>query len=285
MKIHALTTGAVRVKHSFLFPSRGRRRQVDLFLPDSWSEPLPILCWAIEHDGLVRLVDTGETAAARNVPFARFEVTREQELPGALAAAGLDVEDVSEVVLTHAHGDHIDGLVHARGRVLINEAELEYVNSPFSRAMRRVMRQPLPPRFAPEAFALDGGPFGAFARSRALSDDGRIVAVDTRGHTPGHISVICVDDGGRHVMLAGDASDTLEQLHALRADAIAPDPKAHVATLETILAHCAAHATIYLPSHDPESPARLAGAVLSVGPAVRGTDAQLAAPQPDPAVR
>jgi glyoxylase-like metal-dependent hydrolase (beta-lactamase superfamily II) len=75
------------------------------------------------------------------------------------------------------------------------------------------------------------------------------------------VSVICVDDSGRHVMLAGDATDTLEQLHALRADAIAPDPEAHVATLRRILAHCAQHPTIYLPSHDPDSAARLAGAI------------------------
>src|SRR5205823_8889653 len=92
----------------------------------------------------------------------------------------------------------------------------------------------------------------------ALSDDGRIVAVETPGHTPGHVSVICVDDAGRHVMLAGDATDTLEQLHARRADAVAPDTKVHVATLETILAHCAQHPTVYLPSHDPESAARFA---------------------------
>ncbi|MGB0093287.1 MAG: hypothetical protein WBP81_12265 [Solirubrobacteraceae bacterium] len=61
-----------------------------------------------------------------------------------------------------------------------------------------------------------------------------------------------------HVMLAGDATDTLEQLYARRADAIAPDPKVHIATLETIMAHCAQHPTIYLPSHDPDSAARLA---------------------------
>ena len=58
-------------------------------------------------------------------------------------------------------------------------------------------------------------------------------------------------------MLAGDTSDTLEQLHARRADAVAPSPKTHVATLETILAHCAQHPTVYLPSHDPESEAHL----------------------------
>jgi N-acyl homoserine lactone hydrolase len=271
MKIHALSTGAIRVKHSFLFPSPGRRRQLDLFMPGPFSDPLPIHVWAIEHEGTLRLVDTGETAEARNVPFARPEVTPEQELPGALSAAGLSVDDVSEVVITHAHGDHIDGLVHVPGgRVLINETELKFLGTPMPRVMRRLLRQPLPPGFAPEPYVFDGGPFGAFARSRALSDDGRIVAVETPGHTPGHVSVICVDDEGRHVMLAGDATDTLEQLHARRADAVAPDTMVHVATLDTILAHCAQQPTVYLPSHDPESAARLAAATTVEGPRING---------------
>jgi glyoxylase-like metal-dependent hydrolase (beta-lactamase superfamily II) len=137
-----------------------------------------------------------------------------------------------------------------------------------ARVMRRVLRQPLPPGFAPEPFPLDGGPFGAFSHSRAISDDGRIVAVATPGHTPGHVSVICVDDEGRHVMLAGDSTDSLEQLHALRPDAIAPDPKVHVTTMKTILAHCAEHPTIYLPSHDPESASRLADAITVDSPAL-----------------
>jgi N-acyl homoserine lactone hydrolase len=261
MKIHALQTGSVRVKHSFLFASRGPRRQLDLLLPGPWSQPLPIHCWAIEHNGTLLLVDSGETAAANNVPFARMQVTREQELPGAMAAAGLQLKDVSQLVLTHAHGDHIDGLVHVQCPVLANDVELNYLASPFPRVMRRVLRQPLPPGFTAAGFALDDGPFGAFKRSHALSDDGRIVAVDAAGHTPGHLAIICVDDAQRHVMLAGDATYTLEQLHALRPDAVAPDPNVQIATMQTILAHCAQHPTIYLPSHDPQSAARLAGGV------------------------
>jgi hypothetical protein len=81
--------------------------------------------------------------------------------------------------------------------------------------------------------------------------------------------VICVDDAGRHVMLAGDATDTLEQLHARRADVVGPDSAVHVATLETILAHCAAHPTVYLPSHDPESARRLSDSTIVATPPER----------------
>ena len=61
-------------------------------------------------------------------------------------------------------------------------------------------------------------------------------------------------------MLAGDATDSLEQLHSRRADAVGPDPKVHIATLETILAHCERQRTVYLPSHDPDSGSRLTAA-------------------------
>ena len=257
MRIRALTTGTVRVKHAFLYPKGGARRQLDLFLPGPWSEPLPIHCWAVEHDGRLLLVDTGETASARNIPFARFDVSRDQELPGALAEAGLSLSNVDSVVLTHLHGDHMDGSVHIRGPVLVHERELAYSRSLAARLVQRVFRQPVPAGVDFRTMTLDAGPFGAFVHSRPLSDDGRIVAVATPGHTPGHISVLCVDDEGRHVLLAGDATDTLEQLRARRPDAVGPKPAVSVATIDAILAHAREHPTVYLPTHDLESVARL----------------------------
>jgi glyoxylase-like metal-dependent hydrolase (beta-lactamase superfamily II) len=262
MKIHALSTGTVRVKHSFLFAGTGIRRQLDLVLPDDWSEPLPIHVWAIEHAGEVTLVDTGESATANNVPFARFDVRPEQELPHALADAGLDLAAVSRVVLTHLHGDHMDGAVHVRRPVLVHDKELEFSRSPSSRFFQKVLRQPIPSGVDFEPLRLDDGPFGAFERSKALASDGRVVAVPTPGHTPGHISVVAVDDEGRHVFLAGDTTDTLEQLHARRHDAVGPKPAVSVATIDRILAHARERPTVYLPSHDPESAARLAAATV-----------------------
>ena len=259
MRIHALTTGTVRLKHSFLFPRPGPRRQLGLFTPGPFSAPMPIHAWLIEHDGRRILVDTGEVAAVNDVPFAKFAVAPEQELPAALAGIGLGVDDVDTVVLTHMHGDHMDGGVHLGGRpLLVQDLELEFARSLRSRLFSRLLRQPIPEglRFEPVALR---EPFGGFAASRPVTDDGRVVMVATPGHTPGHLSVVCVDDDGNHVLIAGDATDSLEQLLARRADAVGPKPAVTVATIDRILDHASRHPTVFLPSHDPESVARLSG--------------------------
>ena len=257
MEIRALSTGTVRVKDAFLFARSGPTRQARLFMPGEFSDPLPIHVWVVEHSGRRILVDTGETAAVRDVPFARFDVRPPDELPAMLAEIGLTADDIDEVVLTHMHGDHMDGAVHVRPPVQVHDVELAYAHSAMSRFFQRVLRQPIPAGVEFRAMKLDGGPFGAFASSRALTDDGRVVAVATPGHTPGHISVICIDDDGRHLFLAGDATDTLEQLRSRRPDAVGPKPAVHVDTLDRILAHAKEHPTVYLPSHDGESAARL----------------------------
>jgi glyoxylase-like metal-dependent hydrolase (beta-lactamase superfamily II) len=257
LRIHALTTGTVSCKHAFLFASTGPMRQARLFMPGEFSAPLPIHAWVVEHEGRRILVDTGETAAARDVPFARFSVGTDDELPAALSRAGMTLEEIDEVVVTHMHGDHIDGAVHLRRAVLVHDAELAYARSAVSRFFQRVLRQPIPTGVTFEPMKLDGGPFGAFEASRPLTPDGRVIAVATPGHTPGHISVLCIDDEGRHVLLAGDATDTLEQLRARRHDAVGPKPAVSVATIDRILAHAREHPTVFLPSHDPDSAARL----------------------------
>jgi N-acyl homoserine lactone hydrolase len=257
MRIHALTTGTVRVKHAFLYARTGPLRQVRLFTPGPFSDPLPIHLWVVEHDGRRILVDTGETATANDVPFAKLAVEPGEELPAALAAIGLQPSDVDTVVLTHMHGDHMDGAVHLDGRpILVHDRELAYSRSAPARFFQKVLRQPVPAaRFEP--MKLDAGPFGAFAASRPLTEDGRVLVVDTPGHTPGHVSVLCIDDHGHHVLLAGDTTDTLEQLHARRPDAVGPKPAITVQTIDRILAHAREHALVYLPSHDLQSRARL----------------------------
>ncbi|HEX3510116.1 MAG TPA: MBL fold metallo-hydrolase [Solirubrobacteraceae bacterium] len=258
MKVQALSTGTVSLKDAFLFARSGPMRQLSLFLPGPFSDARPIHVWVIEHEGARILVDTGETASVQDIPFAHFDVSPTDELPGALSTLGLAPGDCDTVVLTHMHGDHMDGAVHLDGaRVLVNPVEIAFSKAPMSRFFQRVLHQPVPDGVRFEPFPLEDGPFGAFAASRKLSDDGRIVAVATPGHTPGHISIICIDDDGTHLFIAGDTTDTLEQLHSRRHDAVGV-PKVTVATIDKILAHAKEHPTVYLPSHDLDSAARLA---------------------------
>jgi N-acyl homoserine lactone hydrolase len=257
VRIHFLPTGTVRVKRAFLHPQTGLRRRLDLLLPGEWSEPLPIGAWLIEHDNERVLVDAGETASPKNAPFAQHAVRSEDELPSALGAVGLAPGDLTTAVVTHLHPDHYRGTVHLQMPVLVNEAEWADATSLRGRIIQRLSGAPLPDTVEFKLVNLCDGPFGAFDASHALTNDGRVVLVSTPGHTRGHTSVIAIDDAGQHVLLAGDATDTPEQLHTRRADAITPDPEIQVQTIDRILAHAAEHPTVYLPTHDPDSVARL----------------------------
>ncbi len=267
MRIHALPIGHVVVKQAFLHARPGVRRRLDLFLPGPWSDPMPIRAWLIEHEQERILIDMGETAEVKDAPFARHTVTPKDELPLALCAVGLASEDVTTAVVTHLHPDHFHGAVHLTTSVLVNVAELADAMSFRGRVIQRLTGVSLPGGIDFRPVALDDGPFGGFAASRRLTTDGRVLLVSTPGHTRGHTSVMAVDDDGRHVLLAADATDTLEQLHARRPDAITPDPDIQVQTIDRILAHATDHPTIYLPTHDPDAVARLdAGTTLSSVP-------------------
>lgn len=144
MEITPLTTGTVRLKDAFLHARSGPMRQPALFLPGRFSRPMPIHAWLVEHDGRRILVDTGETADVHDLPFVKSTVGEADELPRVLAAAGTSLAEVDTVVLTHLHGDHMDGAVHVDGPVLVHRAELEHALRPSTRAIARAMRQPVP---------------------------------------------------------------------------------------------------------------------------------------------
>jgi hypothetical protein len=64
MRIHAIQTGRVAVKKSQQQGGRGRGvlRLVNTMFDPTWTEPLPIYAWVIEHPEGVIVIDTDETA-------------------------------------------------------------------------------------------------------------------------------------------------------------------------------------------------------------------------------
>jgi alkylhydroperoxidase family enzyme len=149
---------------------------------------MPIHMWLIEHDGRRLLVDTGATTAASDLPFIRYAVTASDELPRALSTLGMGPSELDTVILTHLHSDHADGAVHAPGPVLVSDVEWRAANSALGRVAQRISRAPIPEGVDFRPTALTDGPFGAFAGSLRLTEDGRVRAVATPGHTAGHLS-------------------------------------------------------------------------------------------------
>lgn len=260
MRIRALQTGSIVLKRAFLHARPGLRGRLDLFRPGSWCDPVPIHGWLIEHGDHRILVDAGETAGAKDLPFARHHVAPEDELPHALRALDMTPGDITTAIVTHMHPDHFDGTVHLTIPVLVGAAEWADATSVRGKIAQRLTGGAIPDAVDFRPVALGHGPFGAFADSRPLTDDGRVVAVSTPGHTNGHLSVIAIDDEGRHVLLAGDTTDSLEQLLDRRADAVAPKPALQRQTMDRILDHARSHPTVYLPAHDREAVARLSAA-------------------------
>ena len=261
LPIVALTTGRVRI-HEAMHRGRGigPMRRARILRQGPMGDPLPIHAWLIDHpaEGLL-LVDAGETHTAADLPFAAFDVAREDELDHQLRAAGHAPDEVARVILTHVHGDHVDGLPHVpAARVHASAREIALIATPSARLTRRLTKQPLPDPFPPlEPLALDGPAVGTFPASTPLTADGRVIAVPAPGHTPGHLAVLVVQPD-HHVLLIGDAAYDLPQLRDLDVDGVSPRASVAKDTMKRILRHAAGHPTIVLPSHDPDSARRLA---------------------------
>ena len=248
MKIQALSTGTVRIKTAM---ARGRgsalpSRLARTLLDREFTGELPIHAWLIEHPQGPILVDTGERSETSDTPIARFSVSREQEIDRQLALHGVKPADLVQVVLTHLHGDHINGLARLRGAHVLASPEALRGGA---RALRRrgVTARPL---------SLAERPFGAFARSAVLTADGSVVAVPVPGHARGQIAVVVVEQD-RHLLIAGDSAYSQQQLLDLHPDGVSLSARRAVESMRTIIGHASLHPTVFLPSHDPDSQARL----------------------------
>ncbi len=246
--VRAISTGTLSVHRAFeRARGRGPGRFAWALLDRQFSDELPIHAWLINHPDGPILVDAGELATTSPPPVARFSVRREHEIDLQLAAIGLRASDLRHVVLTHLHGDHINGLARLpRTRVLASAEALERGGSR-ALARRGVVAEPL---------SLTAEPFGAFTGSLRLTDDGRVVAVPVPGHARGQIAVIIVD-GDRHIMLGADSAFTQQQLLDLHPDGVSFSARTAIQSMHTILEHAHLHTTVFLPSHDPQSAARL----------------------------
>lgn len=275
MKIHAIQTGTVQV-HERQRAGRGRGplRFMNTLLDRTWTPPLPIHAWVVEHPEGVILIDTGETARTGEPGYfpgwhpyfrvgVREQVTPELEVGPALRKLGIPPREIRWVVMTHLHTDHAGGLEHvADAEILVSREEYEDARGWMGR-VRGYLPHRWPRNFSPTLVRFVPEPYGPFPQSYALTESGDVRLLPTPGHTRGHLSVV-VELGETVLFFAGDASYTEANLHAGVVDGVASmgggqDTAAR--TLDRIRTLGNQRPLVYLPSHDPGARARLRDAL------------------------
>jgi len=271
MRVHAISTGSVRIKRSQAAGrGHGLRRRLAPLLDAEWSSWLPVYVYAIEHRDGVILVDAGANVGLKALPkwhpyfraCVRFDIEREQEIGPQLRALGIAANDVRTIVLTHLHIDHDGGLADfPQARVLAAPGELA-VASGLAGRLRGYLPQRWPKGFDPQPLAFEDAPFGPFTRSHRLTSNGAVVVLPTPGHTPHHVSVALVEEDAT-LLFAGDASYNEANFQSRVIDGVAEDEAVTGETLDRLHALVAERPTVVLPTHDPLAADRLARRVVA----------------------
>lgn len=170
---------------------------------------VPICAYFVETDRGFVVFDTGlDSGTLRDPDAARRRyvndafpappiVLPEHELAAQLDGIGVSPEEVTDVVLSHAHSDHTGGLsLFMQARVWIQKSEYDVAFSDEGKAASN--------------FRDISGPIDW----RVIEGDWELMpgfqVLLTRGHRPGHQSAVLTLPSGARKILVGDVVDLLE---------------------------------------------------------------------------
>jgi glyoxylase-like metal-dependent hydrolase (beta-lactamase superfamily II) len=129
-------------------------------------------------------------------------------LPGSLTSAGMSREAIDVVVISHCHGDHVNGLLTADGKPAFPRAEIKAPSVEWRFWMDDGEMSRASAGRMTDLFKNNRRVFDALGRKVTLYDwDTKVApgvtAVGTPGHSIGHTSFV-VGSGGKSVYLLSD---------------------------------------------------------------------------------
>jgi glyoxylase-like metal-dependent hydrolase (beta-lactamase superfamily II) len=138
----------------------------------------------VKTETQVLLFDTG--AAALMGPGAG-------KLPATLQAAGVDPASVTDIFISHAHGDHVGGLVKADGSLAFHNAAIHLSANEWASLKSQTQMAALVTAITPKVVEFQPG----------ADVVPNVKAVDIKGHTPGHSGYL-ITSGDQSLLYIGD---------------------------------------------------------------------------------
>jgi glyoxylase-like metal-dependent hydrolase (beta-lactamase superfamily II) len=127
------------------------------------------------------------------------------QLLTAMAAAGVDPKSVTDIFISHVHGDHVGGLVDAQGALVFPAATI-HLSAPeweFLKGMDAVTAKDVGIKQYDPFIAAITPKVAAFTPNSAIIP-GLVEAHEIRGHTPGHSGYV-ITSGQSSLLYIGDA--------------------------------------------------------------------------------
>jgi glyoxylase-like metal-dependent hydrolase (beta-lactamase superfamily II) len=208
--------------------------------------------WVLRGFGSTVLVDTGFDPASA----ARRGRTCLVEPLAALPEFGIAAEEVSTVVVTHLHYDHI-GNLHAfpNAQLTVPARELEFWTGPHAGHVQFASHVE-PDEIAYVRRAYDEGRVRLTDGNEELLEG--VLAINVGGHSPGQ-QVTVVDVEGGRVVLASDAVHLYEELELARPFAVMHDLEQMYAAYDLVKDLAGSRGAVVVPGHDPDVFVRYGG--------------------------
>jgi glyoxylase-like metal-dependent hydrolase (beta-lactamase superfamily II) len=167
----------------------------------------------------------------------------------ALPALGIDPENVTAIVITHAHWDHIGNIRQfPHAQLVMTEAEYDFWTSPLA-ARAHFAANAEPDEIALLSQARKEDRVTLFTGQRAIAPGVELIEVG--GHTPGQLIVAATTAGGATAVLASDALHFYAEAEQDRPFAIVADLPAMYRAYDTLNGLAGQPGTHLVAGHDP----------------------------------